>query len=157
MTVALERGEWSAARPGRTLPLGKTRYLFYRRLCGLQGRSGQTENLVSTRVWSRTVQAGAQSLYRLSYPAQNYDTYVRYNVPAVLFNPLMPNDRYRGRTAPLTSKRCILYIYSTNIGTEYFKHGLYSPSFSLQNAICFTILTYLVPVLFTFYTECVQM
>ena len=28
-----------------------------------------------------------------------------------------------GRTAPLTSKRCILYIYSTNIGTEYFKHA----------------------------------
>jgi hypothetical protein len=34
-------------------------------------------------------------------------------------NPLTPNDTYRGRTAPLTSKRCILYIYSTNIGTEY--------------------------------------
>ena len=34
-----------------------------------------------------------------------------------------------GRTAPLTSKRCILYIYSTNIGTEYFKHALYSPFF----------------------------
>jgi len=32
-----------------------------------------------------------------------------------------------GRTAPLTSKRCILYIYSTNIGTEYFKHDIYSP------------------------------
>ena len=33
------------------------------------------------------------------------------------------------RTAPLTSKRCILYIYSTNVGTEYFKHALYSPFF----------------------------
>ena len=44
-------------------------------------------------------------------------------------NPLTPNDPYRGRTAPLTSKRCILYIYSTNIGTEYFKHGIYSPFF----------------------------
>jgi hypothetical protein len=44
-------------------------------------------------------------------------------------NPLKPNDPYRGRTAPLTSKRCILYIYSTNIGTEYFKHGIYSPLF----------------------------
>jgi len=30
-----------------------------------------------------------------------------------------------GRTAPLTSKFCILYIYSTNIGTEYFKHALH--------------------------------
>jgi len=42
-------------------------------------------------------------------------------------NPLMPNDDYSGRTAPLTSKCCILYIYSTNLGTEYFKHGIYSP------------------------------
>ena len=58
-----------------------------------------------------------------------------------------------GRTAPLTSKRCILYIYSTNIGTEHFKHGLYSPFFSVQNAVCFVILTYLVPVLFTFYIQ----
>ena len=22
---------------------------------------------------------------------------------------------------------CILYIYSTTVGTEYFKHGIYSP------------------------------
>ena len=33
-------------------------------------------------------------------------------------NPLTPNDHYSGRTAPLTSKRCILYIYSTITGTE---------------------------------------
>jgi len=66
-------------------------------------------------------------------------------------NPLTPNDPYSDRTAPQTSKRCILYIYSTNTGTEYFKHGMYSLFFSLQNAVCFIILTYLVPVLFTFY------
>ena len=60
-----------------------------------------------------------------------------------------------GRTAPLTSKRCISYIYSTTIGTEYFKHGIYSPFFSLQNAVCFIILTYLVPVSFAFYIQCV--
>jgi len=69
------------------------------------------------------------------------------------FNPLTPNDYYSGRTAPLTSKRCILYIYSTNIGTGYFKHGIISPFFSLKNAVCFIILTYLVPVLFTFYLQ----
>jgi hypothetical protein len=67
--------------------------------------------------------------------------------------PLTPNDPYRGRTAPLTSKRFFLCIYSTNIGTEYFKHGIYSPSFPLQNAVCFIILTYLVPVLLTFYIQ----
>ena len=47
------------------------------------------------------------------------------------FNPLTPNDHYSGRTAPPNSKRCILYIYSTNIGTEYFKHGIYTPFFFL--------------------------
>jgi len=70
-----------------------------------------------------------------------------------LFNPLTPNDPYRGRTAPVTSKRRILCIYSTNRGTEYFKHGIYSPFLSLQNAVCFIILKYLVPVLFTFYIQ----
>ena len=48
----------------------------------------------------------------------------------MLFNPLTPNDLYISRTTPLTSKRCILYIYSTNVGTEYFKHAVYSPLFS---------------------------
>ena len=69
-------------------------------------------------------------------------------------NPLTTNDHYSGRTAPLTSKRCILYIYSTNTCTVYFKHGIYSPLFfSLQNAVCFIIQMYLVPVLFTFYVQ----
>jgi len=68
-------------------------------------------------------------------------------------NLLTPNDDFSGRTAPLTSKRCILYIYSTNIGTEYFKHGIYSPFFPLPNAVCFINLMYLVPVLFTFYIQ----
>jgi len=70
-----------------------------------------------------------------------------------VFKTLTPNDPYRGRTAPLTSKLCILYIYLTNIGTEYFKHVIHSPFFSLQNAVCFIIITYLVPVLFTFYLQ----
>ena len=47
------------------------------------------------------------------------------------------NDPYRGRTAPLTSKRCILYIYSTNISMEYFKHGIYSPIFSSSKCSLF--------------------
>jgi len=46
-----------------------------------------------------------------------------------MVNPLTPNDIYSWRTAPPTSKRYILYIYSTNIGTEYFKRGIYSPGF----------------------------
>ena len=44
-------------------------------------------------------------------------------------NPLTPNDHYSGRTAPPTSKCCILCIYSINICTEYFKNGINSPFF----------------------------
>ena len=73
----------------------------------------------------------------------------------IFLNRLTPNDPYMGRTAPLTSKRCILYIYSTNTGTEYFKHALYSPFLPLQNAVCFIMLTCLVPVLFTFHIQSV--
>jgi len=40
-----------------------------------------------------------------------------------MVNPLTPNDHYKGRTAQLTYRRCISYIYSTNIRTEYFKHA----------------------------------
>jgi len=39
------------------------------------------------------------------------------------FNHLTPNGHYMGRTAQLTSRCCILNIYSTNIRTEYFKHA----------------------------------
>jgi len=56
MTAALEGGEWSAARPGSILPLGKIRYLFYRRLGGPQGRSGRAENLVPTGIRPRIAQ-----------------------------------------------------------------------------------------------------
>ena len=55
--------------------------------------------------------------------------FLKYTVNALVtlgFNPLTP----RCCTASLTSKRYNLYIYSTNIGTEYFKHGIYSPFFS---------------------------
>ena len=80
--------------------------------------------------------------------------HILYTECAKIKNKFRRNDPYRGRTAPLTSKRCILYIYSTNKVTEYFKHGIYSSLFfSLQNAVCFIILTYLVPVLFIF---CIQ-
>ena len=70
MTAALEGGEWSAARPGRNLPPGKTRYPLYRRLGGPQGRSGRAENLYPSGFDPRTVQPVAQLLYQLSYPAQ---------------------------------------------------------------------------------------
>jgi len=49
-----------------------------------------------------------------------------------VINPLTPNNSYGSRTAQLNSKLCILYIYSINIGTEYFKHVIYSSLFKMQ-------------------------
>ena len=92
MTAALEGSEWSAARPGRTLPPGKTRYPLYRRLGGPQGRPGRAENLVPTGIRSRTVQSVAHLLYRLNYLAHtNIDIHVYINylskaIPLCLLN-----------------------------------------------------------------------
>jgi hypothetical protein len=80
-----------------------------------------------------------------SYPHHTPSQTIHTNL-----NPLTPNDHYNGRTTPLTSRRCILNIYSTNIRIEYFKHAAKSPFFSLQNAVYFIMLPCLVPVLFTF-------
>ena len=45
MTTALEWGEGSASRPGRSLAPGKTRYPLYRRMGGPQGRCGQVRKI----------------------------------------------------------------------------------------------------------------
>jgi len=59
MTAALEGVEWSAARPGRSLPPGMIRYQFYRSLGGPQGWSGWAENLVPNWIRSRTFYPGS--------------------------------------------------------------------------------------------------
>jgi len=84
--------------------------------------------LYSMSYWSKTHSPDQQICHWLikptTTPASHFSVWRKE-----FFNPLTPNDHYSGRTAPLTSKRCILYIYSTNTGTEYFKHGIYSPFF----------------------------
>jgi hypothetical protein len=45
MTTALQGGEGSVSRSGRSLPPGKNRYPLYRRLGGPQGRSGQVRKI----------------------------------------------------------------------------------------------------------------
>jgi len=52
MTAALEGGEWSAARLGRTLTPGRRRYPFYRRLYGPQVWPGWAENPAPTGIRS---------------------------------------------------------------------------------------------------------
>jgi len=108
MTAALEGGEWSAARPGRILPQGKTRYPFYRRLGGSQGRSGRAENLVPTRIRSQTVQPVAQSLYRLSYrPTNNNNNnyYYYYTVQQGLMKPCPTSRRIDEPSRALASTK----------------------------------------------------
>jgi len=66
-------------------------------------------------------------------------------------NPLTPNDPYSGRTAPLTSK-VAYYIFIQQIQVQNILNKVYNLLFfPLQNAVCFIILTYLIPLLFTFY------
>ena len=55
---------------------------------------------------------------------------------------------YICHTVTLTSRRCVLNIYSTNILTEYFKHTAHSPFF--QDALYFIMLSFFVLVIFTF-------
>jgi hypothetical protein len=52
-----------------------------------------------------------------------------------------------------TLQKPTLYIFSTNIHTEFFKHAVHSPFFHLQNTFYFIMLTFLVPVLFAFYIQ----
>jgi len=50
------RGLMVSSTPPPHFSPGKTRYLFYRRLGGPQGRSGRAENLVPTGIRSRIIQ-----------------------------------------------------------------------------------------------------
>ena len=73
-----------------------------------------------------------------------------------MINPLTPNDAYCGRKAPLTSKRCILYFCSTNIGTEYFKHGIYSPFFSSKCSLFHNSNVFASYIIHILYTGCAK-
>ena len=58
MTTALEGGEGSASRPGRSLPSGKTRCPLYRRLGGPQGRSRPVRKISSSPGFDPKLQFG---------------------------------------------------------------------------------------------------
>jgi len=101
---------------------------------------------INTRPWTKNRIRDPQQLNRL----------LRYSTTtfSLTFSRLMTHIYiyiyiYICRTAPLTSRCCILYIYSTNIRTEYFKYATHSPFFPFQNAVYFIMLPFLVPILFT--------
>ena len=77
MTKALEGNEWSAARPGRTLPPGKARYPLYRRLGGPQGRSGWAETLAPLGCNPRTIQPIASRYTDRAIPAHLLNSWSR--------------------------------------------------------------------------------
>ena len=62
----------STPRPHFTL--GNTRYQFYRRLGGTEYRSGRAENLVPTRIGSRTVQPGSSVAIPTDMPGRSFGT-----------------------------------------------------------------------------------
>jgi len=68
-------------------------------------------------------------------------------------NLLMPNVNYSGRTAQLTSKVAFC-IFIQQIWALNILNVVYTLPFFF-NAVCFIILTYFVPVLFTFYIQSV--
>jgi hypothetical protein len=74
MTTAIEGGEGSASRHGRSLLPGKTRYPLYRRLSGPQGRSRQVRKISPpTGIRSPDRPARSQSLYQLRYPVHKHN------------------------------------------------------------------------------------
>jgi len=108
--------EGSAARPGRTLPLGKTRYPLYRRLGGHQGRSGRAENLTPTGIRSPDRPARSQSLYRLSYPA--HFTYAYTMLYSIYYRVCSTNKLLR---------RMMSVYQHNNQQVTYFRYIAYKP------------------------------
>jgi thiosulfate reductase cytochrome b subunit len=71
-------------------------------------------------------------------------------------NHLMPNGHFSGRTAPLTYRCCIFFLFTQRIYVLNILNMLHSLSFfPLQNVVYFIMLPFLVPVLFTFYIQSV--
>ena len=105
MITALEGGEGSASRPGRSLPPGKIRYPLYRRLGCPQGRSKTgAENLAPPPGFDpRTVQP----------VASRYTDYAT--------RPTSQRDRNlitAERTSNLLSGECRVVLKRTDIGSD---------------------------------------
>jgi hypothetical protein len=94
------------------------------------------------------------------HKAKEKSTYYNYKMKIItiiiILNPSTPNDVYSGRTPPLTSKLCILYISSTNIGTEYFKRGIHSPSFFFKCSLFHNSNVFGSCIIHILYTECAK-
>ena len=125
MTAPLEEGEWSAARPGRTLPPEKIRYPFYRRLGGPQGRSGRAENLVPTGIRSRTVQLvvsgytnwATRPIYHTHTHIYIYIYIYHYIFQSGIFSSLLPLKKFKPFYFHLyVTFKCCLFVKTFGTG-----------------------------------------
>jgi hypothetical protein len=57
---------------------------------------------------------------------------------------------------PLPTKCCILYIFSTNISTEYFKHAANSPFFSSKCRLFHNATFFDSCIIYSLHTECAK-
>ena len=74
LTLALDEGGWSTSCPGHFTPWKETRYPFYRRLGGPQGRSGQVQKISPPPGFDpRTVQRVASHYTDWAIPAHDFN------------------------------------------------------------------------------------
>jgi hypothetical protein len=85
-------------------------------------------------------------------PARSVQVSGRASVTVWTFKPLRTVRPIYRTCVPLPSRCWILYIFSTNISTEYFKHAAHSPFFSSKCRL-FHNATFWIPALFTFYIQ----
>ena len=85
LTLALEAGGWSTPRPGRFTPRKKTRYPYYKRLGGHQGRSGWVQKISHPpafcprtvhSVWNLCTKFAVTILYLCSKKRRQYSVYI---------------------------------------------------------------------------------
>ena len=110
MTTALEGGEGSASRPGRSCPTGKSRYPLYRRLGGTQGRSGQVRKISPPPgfdLW--TVQPAASRYTDWAIPAHKQIIRVKKNsLGRLVKNYVFPAAESCHRESKTLRPSCIL-------------------------------------------------
>ena len=115
---AIEGGAWSAARPGRSLPSGKTRYWLYRRLGGPQGRSGRAENLAPPGFDPQPVVSRCTDWATRSTP---YQWYIPWPITKLAFQCMSPRHKgwLRNSFCSVLLTRVFTVIDSLRLGAYY--------------------------------------
>ena len=119
VNLALDRGGWSKPSPGRFTPGRETRYPWYRRLGGPQGRSGRVRKISSIPGFDpRTVQSVASHYTNWVIPADIISS-VQYM--SKRFNCFLPFSINLPR-ALLFPSRCQSYVPALQT-VQFQTHG----------------------------------